>query len=138
MLGRQLSVAPIGGIRPKPVARCSVKNVLSLDTCESYEAKYNHKKDAVEGANHAIFHIKYGVSFQISGHFEAPKLGKIALFNSKFQEFHPKKGRISPQIADFRHKSPVLDTFSTRQCTMLYFCGVLENRKRVSTLIELK
>jgi len=46
------------------------------------------------------------------------------VFFSLFRLFRHKKAQISPQIAEFRHKSPVLDTFSTRHCTMLYFCSV--------------
>ena len=40
-------------------------------------------------------------------------------------DFYHKNDRISPQIAEFRHKLPFLDTFSARLDTMQYFCSVL-------------
>ncbi len=62
--------------------------------------------------------------------FSTPKIHKIDIMPHHPPDFRHIFRRFSPQIGDFRHISPVLDTFSARHDTILYFCNVLINASR--------
>jgi hypothetical protein len=80
----------------------------------------------MERGKSAISHFKFCFFIPKSGCILAPKIGKFGLICVRKSVFRHKKAQISPQIAEFRHKSPVLDTFSTQHDAMLYFCSVFK------------
>ena len=92
------------------------------------ERRTMHNIAIREGEKSLIFFIRHEVLCSKNGLFSPPKLEKMSKQIALFSIFRHKKARFSPQIADFRHKCLVLDTFSARHDAMQYFCNVLKSK----------